>query len=328
MLHSHRCVGKQQRKKCNIGRCTHKGFAVSTSSGNRKQHLMRDHKALARQYSLLPPLAPLRIPIAPPQPPQPSFSLTSSSSPSSSSPSVSSSASSPFRASNIIDISDDHEVHPLLSSAASSKRSALSLRSDGPMPAKKHKTSASSSEGKIDEWCHPTVLLEQDFKSTWSTCVAVHSLPLLLMDSELLHNSFTLYRNDKRFLLPSRHQLRRDIHAQAQSMKETVVGRLRGTTPVTVGLDGWTNTNHNKVINIVPIVDGVSYYWCSIVNVLNRNTAEWQREPVLKAFNSLIEHNILVVAMVVDNEAVNGLLSVCLFYFRLLRPHQGQPECN
>jgi hypothetical protein len=49
-------------------------------------------------------------------------------------------------------------------------------------------------------------------------------------------------------------------------------------------------------------------------NSHNRNSAEWQREPVLKAFNSLIENNILVVAMVVDNEAVNGAL------YRLLVP--------
>jgi hypothetical protein len=43
--------------------------------------------------------------------------------------------------------------------------------------------------------------------------------------------------------------------------------------PVTLALDGWTNVAHNKVTNLILLCDGRAFYWCSVVNHLEHNTA-------------------------------------------------------
>lgn len=43
--------------------------------------------------------------------------------------------------------------------------------------------------------------------------------------------------------------------------------------PVTLALDGWTNSAHNKVTNLLLLSGGRSFYWKSVVNSLEHNTA-------------------------------------------------------
>ena len=293
-------VGREDRKKCNLPRCSHKGFSISTSSGNLKAHLQKKHKQTARQYGLLPPLSsrPVNEPSAAvpapsipsvslssfslsslPQPshPSPLFSspFTSSSassafipSSSSSSPYIPSSSSLPFlHPSSSSSSSSDHlrlpsavAIHVELEDSLLSGRPALPFSASGPRlgdleasvqrsvdrrdtvasVAKRQKTSAIASTAaadaskkhkslrnqmKIDNVFNPTdpEAFQQDFRTVWATLFAVHSLPLRLMDSELMLNSLTLYRNDKTAVAPDRKRLRRDIHTVATTMRTTVV---------------------------------------------------------------------------------------------------------
>jgi hypothetical protein len=48
---------------------------------------------------------------------------------------------------------------------------------------------------------------------------------------------------------------------------------VRENNPVTLALDGWTNVNHNKVTNLILLCGGRAYYWKSIVNTMEHNTA-------------------------------------------------------
>lgn len=48
---------------------------------------------------------------------------------------------------------------------------------------------------------------------------------------------------------------------------------LKEGNPVTLALDGWTNVNHNKVTNLILLSGGRAYYWKSVVNSLEHNTA-------------------------------------------------------
>ena len=85
--------------------------------------------------------------------------------------------------------------------------------------------------------------------------------------------------------LPSRYLLRQGIIDFAQSLRSRVVRQLRcycRSSPLTVAIDGWTNVNTSKVTNVVILCGGVAYYWCSIVNGLNHNTALWLRDPLVK----------------------------------------------
>lgn len=106
--------------------------------------------------------------------------------------------------------------------------------------------------------------------------------------------------------LPSRKSLRNTIVQLAGNTRTEVAEQLRGAV-VTLAADGWTNVRRQKITNIVPMVNGVAYYWSSIVNAGEQNTAEWLAGQLLPVILALIsECGARVVGVVVDNEAVNG----------------------
>jgi hypothetical protein len=148
---------------------------------------------------------------------------------------------------------------------------------------------------------------------TLAKLLAVHSLPHRLLESELFLELLTLYRQTGE-LPPSRRGVIHHLTMVEQDTRQQVVRKLRQAGAVTIALDGWTNIRQEKVTNIVPIASGVSYYWESIVNRMEANTADWQRPLIKKAVESVIGCGVPVVAMVTDNEAVNGSL------YRLLLP--------
>jgi len=106
-------------------------------------------------------------------------------------------------------------------------------------------------------------------------------------------------------VLPSRESIRLTISQLSDDTRRQVAERLRGAI-VTVAADGWTNVKRQKITNMVPIVNGVAFYWCSIANA-GENTAEWLASQMLPVIRKLIgEYGARVVGIVVDNEAVNG----------------------
>ena len=110
----------------------------------------------------------------------------------------------------------------------------------------------------------------------------------------------------------TRKQLTVRAHMRAEEVKGRVIGKLRTCKGVTVGVDGWTNVRHDKVINLCPVGRTIAYYWDSVV--LKRGaTAEEQTVPIRDGLRSIIKSLISVVGIVMDNEAVNGAI-----YRRLL----------
>ena len=49
-------------------------------------------------------------------------------------------------------------------------------------------------------------------------------------------------------------------HERAEAVRVQVVARLQEAMGVTIGLDGWTNVNGLKFINVVILAGGVAYY--------------------------------------------------------------------
>jgi hypothetical protein len=75
-----------------------------------------------------------------------------------------------------------------------------------------------------------------------------------------------------------------------------------------VAVDGWTNVNTSKVTNVVILCGGVAYYWCSIVNGHNHNTAAWLQTALVKVLNGIKAEGLMFTALVADNERVNRTL--------------------
>jgi hypothetical protein len=103
----------------------------------------------------------------------------------------------------------------------------------------------------------------------------------------------------------TRQALKAAIMLEATELKKQLTDKLDGTV-VSLAVDGWTNVRHQKVTNVVVIMGGVAYYWCSITNKSEKNTAEWvanQLQPTIDAL--LTTHHVRLVSLIVDNEAVN-----------------------
>ena len=103
----------------------------------------------------------------------------------------------------------------------------------------------------------------------------------------------------------------------ARELRIDVINRLKAysvTSPISIAIDGWTNTRHHKVTNLLCLCGGQAYYWCSIVNRYDENSAAWLRNPITAAISELMGYGIRITALVADNEAVNGSL------YRLLKP--------
>jgi hypothetical protein len=111
--------------------------------------------------------------------------------------------------------------------------------------------------------------------------------------------------------LPTRKLLRRDQLQLAQDLRGRVVRQLRNhcrASPITIAIDGWTNVNHNKVTNVIILCGGTAYYWCSIVNSRDHNTALWTSDAVVKVLNGIKAEGLLFAGLVTDNEQVNKTL--------------------
>jgi hypothetical protein len=111
--------------------------------------------------------------------------------------------------------------------------------------------------------------------------------------------------------LPARDGLKTHISQLAADMRAQVLERLRASsssTPVAIAVDGWTNVRHAKVNNIVLVSGGVAFYWCSLPNAREKNSAQWIFNAMVPMLEELLAAGVRFAAFVADNEAVMNAL--------------------
>jgi hypothetical protein len=154
---------------------------------------------------------------------------------------------------------------------------------------------------------------------------AKHALPHRLADSKEMDEFLQAIRHST-CNPPHRAAVKVAQTLLASALRSEVITKLKQysvTSPISVAIDGWTNTRHDKVTNLLCLCGGQAYYWCSIVNRYDQNTAAWLLKPISAAIAELMKHDIRIAALVADNEAVNGKLYNLLtpqFPFLLLSP--------
>jgi hypothetical protein len=159
--------------------------------------------------------------------------------------------------------------------------------------------------------------LQPEIKATWRGKLAemfsCHSLPIRLVASQQFIDVLHMFRQCPTAVIPSAYDLAKEQDAAFQKLKIKVVQRMTSAnTHVTIAVDGWTNVRHDKVVNIVPLCRGSAYYWTSVVNSYHSNTAVWQYNHLKPHFEDLIRRGVRLVAVVADNESVNGALFALL----------------
>jgi hypothetical protein len=316
-------------RRCLIARC---GKTLSDRSGNStlKYHVCRDHPDIAdslqlthkqvkvrkrqRQQSeesgdeskspLSQPPSPRPVLIAqrvnpalgigspPPLPPHPSLSLSLS-------------ATTFASNSSTIPLLEDDEPSILSSESNITPRSSVSLSSSFKTPSPRLRQSS------ITPFTVPIV--RESVAHCFAECFAVHNIPFSLIASPSFHKALNSYRQTAA-LPPTRRELSSQVFDNVREMKPEVLNRLRACPGVTVGMDGWTNVRHQKVINLVPVANGVAYYWDSVI-LKKRSTAKEQLPLIQAGLESIIKSGVILAGISFDNEMVNYSL------FDLLAQH-------
>ena len=288
-----------------------RSFALSTGNDSLKYHMHACHKAFAQEMrNDLPSFQRVK--------PSPSQSTLS--------PPTGASSAAPLH----IPIDDDDDsptdVNPLpltfiplhsLSSSASTLSSSSSASSVTsilpstnkrvsamPPPEPRPVKRAKSSQQSIKQWEVSDTERSAAARSAQVDFFLHEGLPFQLADSPALHLWLELHRRGDGAML-NRRQLAASLHDRVEGVMVQVIQRLAACGGVTVGIDGWTNVRHDKVINLCPLGRGVAYYWRSVV-LQARADAQSQSGPISHHLLSLIDKGVRVVAIVTDNEAVNG----------------------
>ena len=181
-----------------------------------------------------------------------------------------------------------------------SSSSSLSLFSPAPQRSLRQQSLASSLQAQNNPLVAPAAA------ELYAKCGLSHRLA----DSKEMKAFLSAYRSAT-CPPPTRVQIKSAQAELAASLRDQVIAKLKDysrTSPISLAIDGWTNTRHHKVTNLLCLCGGQAYYWCSIVNRYERNTAKWLLSPISKAIAELVNHGVRVVALVADNEAVNGKL--------------------
>lgn len=148
--------------------------------------------------------------------------------------------------------------------------------------------------------------------SVMAKAFACLSLPLQLIEREQFINMLLVIRQSTN-PLPTKRALTAEQYLTETEIRTKVVAHLKAISencPITLAVDGWTNVRHDKITNVLPLCASNAFYWTSIVNSLDASTAEWLLTPMKQTINDLIvKHQLLIVAIVLDNESVN----LCLY---------------
>jgi hypothetical protein len=185
-------------------------------------------------------------------------------------------------------------------SATSVRSASTASLSSNSQPVKKQKVAAVA---------QPSV---RNAFAAFSSRRAIASLARSFTRSSIAHavvetNEFRDFLHDMGWhgAFPSRAALKESVLRQADDLRTQLTERMAGAA-VSIAADGWTNVRQEKITNVVSIINGVAFFWTSIVNAADRNTAEWLAAALLPVLHTLIhEHKARVIAFVVDNEAVN-----------------------
>jgi Protein of unknown function (DUF 659) len=155
--------------------------------------------------------------------------------------------------------------------------------------------------------------LRKELNEAIALMVSVHSLPMSFVESSYLQTVLNLYQKCLKAgaikQLDGRQRITQSEHDLVQSIKHSVTEALQSSTyPITLAFDGWQNTNHLHVQNIVAQSSSASVFLKSDLS-RERATAENLFAFIEPVLDGLIEQKIEVGGIVADNASVNGKIA-------------------
>jgi len=182
------------------------------------------------------------------------------------------------------------------------------------LPSKVIKLNHLPSQSKMTDHMKPDGnSLRNELNEAIALLISVHSLPISLVESTYLQTVLDLYHKCvKAGAIKQLDGRRRIIQSEldlVQSIKQSVNETLKSSAyPLTLAFDGWQNTNHLHVQNIVAQSSSACVFLKSDLS-RERATAENLFAFIEPVLDDLIRQKIQVGGIVADNASVNGKIA-------------------
>lgn len=171
---------------------------------------------------------------------------------------------------------------------------------------------------------HLKAVNAQSVNMIFAEAFAMNALSHTLLSRESFIQMLHIFRQSASAVPPTPAELRTSIIKRGSELKQQMIHKIRNAGfPATLAIDGWTNTRHEKVTNIVILSCDSAYYYASMTNTNATNDAEWLADNITPHIQSVIDSGIKIVALAADNENLNGALHrrlLVTFPFLLLIP--------
>lgn len=150
--------------------------------------------------------------------------------------------------------------------------------------------------------------VNNDFPTLLTTSLIKAGLPLSIIDNEDIRRAFYAFKSAT-CELPCRQTAAVKRILIANKVREETIIYLKSasvSSPVTIAIDGWTNTRKDKITNIMLLCNSRAFYYTSIVNKFRRNTADWIAPRLEEIIQGIIDHEIRISGIISDNESTNS----------------------
>jgi len=143
-----------------------------------------------------------------------------------------------------------------------------------------------------------------DINAACARAFSKNHLSYALIENPYFIEFLNSVKNEPEILI-TKQKLKESVISEGNKIKSTVLKNLASSkNPITLAIDGWTNARSNKVINLLLISNGISYYYASIENYDSNNDNKLLVSVLDDHLHNLFDMGLNIVALTTDNESL------------------------
>ena len=164
-------------------------------------------------------------------------------------------------------------------------------------------SSTANNDAKADDW-------RAECQQLWALCFASNSIAHRVVETPSFQRAVMCQSRSGEYTPEwepptlNRVIIKEYQQHSAARLRHMVIQRLQGRV-VTLALDGWTDRNATKVINVMLLTRGEAYYWKGVFCEEEYLGAPIVAPKIVQILDALIEKGVVVAAICTDNEEVN-----------------------
>ena len=167
---------------------------------------------------------------------------------------------------------------------------------------------------------------EKEFNESIAKFFSMSYTALRVVELEAFKDMMIKFRSKPSTKLPSRRSLKVHQEDLASKCRNMIVQEtIKSDFPAALAIDGWTNCVQSKIINVLLLSQGNSYFLKTFENHLTSTSAEYLHEIMLPLINSFTAQKLRISGIVMDNASINIKLYNLL---KVSYPHLVRLPCS